>query len=241
MAPNSTPKSSIAKKIAEVTAAVKHPPQTGRNKHLNYDYSTRDDIFGVIRGELAQRGVAVMPSVIAVQREPTGASTRSGSPTMRVTVEVEIALSDGDEQIVQSWQGEAHTHDDKGVPQAVTQALRFWAVNTFMLLDGSEDGMYRNASSTPSNARSASTPEPQEVPAPQENTREAIVAFLSGIGFKTEQIVSFGQWIAARENAPNIKAVPDDRLPVYLASLRKRSEEDARKMVMAKIKSKDAA
>ena len=219
--------SSIDKKLCDVMRAVTSVKKTGEmSGGGNFKFHSREDAFAV-RPALAEHGVSVTTRVVSHD-----VHVGAAGDWHLTTVLLEVAFNCEHTGATRVSVGLGHGLDkrDHGASKAQTNALKNALLNTFLL--GEEEHGYQS---------SASTPEPQEVPAPQENTREAIVAFLSGIGFKTEQIVSFGQWIAARENAPNIKAVPDDRLPVYLASLRKRSEEDARKMVLAKIKSKDAA
>lgn len=210
---------SLAQKIAAVTAAVKHPPQSGHNKFHNYRYSTRDDIFGVIRGELAARGVAVMPSVMSVERLPTGRKSKSGAETIRFVVRVSIVLVDSEsgEDSEQVWEGESHTEDDKGVPQAVTQALRFWATNTFLLLDGSDEQMYGQAGT-----QTPSGPPPPNVhrePAPPSDAgteaKGQMAARMKALGYELDDVKAFFAFIAMRDGSPWIDAVHPGKLALW--------------------------
>ncbi|MFU8807231.1 MAG: ERF family protein, partial [Bradymonadaceae bacterium] len=214
---------SLAKKIAEVMLAVKSPPQTGRNKFLGYQYSTRDDIFGVIRGELGKRGVAVLPEVLSVVREPTGRTTKSGAETMRVNVEMAVTLIDGEsgEERRQLWAAEAQTEDEKGVPQAITQGLRFWAVNTFLLCDGSDEQMYGE----PGTQVGAGQPVHRKE-APPTNPRQAIIDRLRGLLYNDESIAAFGGYVARFEKAAHFNDVEPGRLMVWAGKLKAMSDQD---------------
>lgn len=227
---------SIAKKIAEVTENVRMPAKTGSNKHLGYDYSTRDDIFAVIRKELSARGVSVLPSVVRVERTETGAKTRSGSPTQRVAVEVEITMVSEEGSHTQTWHGEAHTHDDKGVQQAVTQALRFWAVNTFMLLDGSDEqiaGSYPAPAGSPASASNVHSARP--APQGAGDLIQKVISRLKELQFSEQQVTAFGRFCAQKEQVSALKEVPVARLAKYMATLQG-ADDQVRKRVLKAIK-----
>lgn len=201
----------LAKKISEVIAAVKHPPQSGHNKFHGYSYSTRDDIFGVIRHELAARGVAVLPEVVEVIRE---GGDKVGGMT-RIIVKLRVTLADGEsgETATQAWEGESHTKDEKGVQQAVTQALRFWAVNTFMLLDGSDEQMYGQPGTQTSQTHAQPV---HRQSAPPADPREGLRKRLAALNFNSEAFARFGAYIARVERVAAFEDVPRSRLNVWL-------------------------
>lgn len=232
----------LAQKIAAVTAAVKHPPQSGHNKFHNYKYSTRDDIFGVIRGELAERGVAVLPSVMSVERDSTGRTSKSGAVTMRFAVRVSIVMVDSEtgEEAEQIWEGESHTEDDKGVPQAVTQALRFWATNTFMLLDGSDEQMYGKPG-TQAPTSSSSGPPPQKVNRQQASAgatdaKSHMAARLKGLGFELDDVKAFFAYIADSDDAADIDAVHPGKLKMWADRMNNASDEQVNEKVKVALK-----
>jgi hypothetical protein len=231
----------IAQKLADVTASVRQPPQSGRNTYHNYDYSTRDDIFGVIRGELSSRGVAVLPSIEDVQRTNTGKTTKSGLPIVNTLVTVKILLVDAEsgESLQQTWQGEAEGEDDKNVPKAVTQALRFWATNTFMLLDGSDEQMYGQPGTQSAPQRNVRRQESSE-PVTVENQTARIVKVLNGAGFNDQQAEMYLDHIAKKEGAQDVSALPAARLKSWADGLQRRAAADQSAFVMGINKSLQA-
>jgi hypothetical protein len=226
-------KGSLARKISEVTAAVKHPPQSGFHKFNKFHYSTRDDIFGVIRGELAQRKVAVLPSILSVRHEDTGRTTKSGNPISRIVVRVSVALVDSEsgEEFEQTWEGESHTDDDKGVQQAVTQALRFWATNTFMLLDGSDEQLHGNAGTQNETVHRQSADSPADT----------IKARLKRLGFSDQQQNGFLQFIATTENVGSIADVHPGRLQMWASRMNASPDNEARDKVLNVLNEQEAA
>lgn len=204
---------SLAKKLAEVVSAVKHPPQSGHNKFHRYDYSTRDDIFGVIRGELSKRGVVIVPSVEEVVHHDTGRVSKGGAATVRFNVRVRIIITDGEEEYVSAWWGESHTEDDKGIQQAVTQALRFWATNTFMLLDGSDEQMYGQAGTQTDNVRR------EESGPTLKGAKVALANRLAGLGYDADQQRAFAAYVASSQSVSNIDEVPADKLQRLVDSM----------------------
>lgn len=233
---------SLAAKIADVMASVKHPPQSGRHKYHNYSYSTRDDIFGSIRDELASREVAVFPQVLSVERRPTGKQTKNGDEIVciAVTVSVNLVDSETDERFEQLWQGEAHTDDDKGVQQAVTQALRFWATNTFMLLDGSDEQMYGKPGTQSGSSRgnASSVRRKKATPTPADSAT-AIRKRLVSLDFEPDQIKLFEAYIAGVEEVDTIGDVHAGRLRLWARRIEDASDEDVRGKVLDAIAGDD--
>lgn len=209
----------LTRKLAEVVSAVKHPPKSGNNKFHKYDYSTRDDIFGAVRGELASRGVSIFPEVLEVVRCPVAPGEMN-----RVIARMRITLCDSEtgENFAQLWEGESHTKDEKGVPQAVTQALRFWAVNTFMLLDGSDEQLHGNVSTPAQNVQR------QEPPT---NPLADLASLLKGLGYDADQVKTFGAGLAIMEETENIQAIPEARLRVLADNLSSRPEAEAKSSI----------
>lgn len=127
---------SIALKIAAIIKDVQVVEKTQFNKFLKYHYSSKDDIFSALRAAMSARNLSYLPSITHVEREPVGTK---GETRFMISVEICLVCGDTGESAIQHWQAEAHTKDNLGIQQAMTQAIRSWAVNTFMLMDESHE------------------------------------------------------------------------------------------------------
>lgn len=222
----------LANKIADVIRSVKAPAQSGYHTFNRFHYSTRDDIFMAIRGELASRGVAAIPSVELLSLESAGETKRGGSQ-MRALVRVTMTLIDSEsgETLTQQWVGEAVTSDDKGIQGAATQAIRFWAVNTFMLCDGSDEQIY-DKPGTQATAP-AKNHQVKREEAPPADPRRALVKRLYDLGLSEEQAKLFGGFIAKHENVESARQVSDARMRMWLDRLKSKADDDARQSVLS--------
>ena len=102
--PEPPPPRSLIRKLTEVMAAVGRVPKRGRNDFHKYDYATEADIVDAIRGELASRGVMLIPEILDVTRE-----RRDGRG--------ELALLDGDGDDVVG-ERRPRPHRDERIEQA---------------------------------------------------------------------------------------------------------------------------
>ena len=84
-------KPSLTRKLADVMAAVERIPKNGRNEFHKYDYATEADIVAAIRGELASRGVMLIPSIVDEQRHPVG---EKGSVLTVLSMQMEVRDAD---------------------------------------------------------------------------------------------------------------------------------------------------
>lgn len=137
---------SIAKRYFNLSKLIANPQKSGKNANFgNYTYSNRDDIARVLRPALNESGLSLDTYAEVLDKETIKIPTRSGFErvVVRYTVKLHIILRDEDgEEYRTSYVGESIDGDDKGIPKAVTQAYRQWAINTFSLTDGGEDWMY---------------------------------------------------------------------------------------------------
>lgn len=126
---------SLAKKMAEVMAAVNRIPKRGRNEFHKYDYATEADIVEAIRGELAQRHVILLPAITGKTRTPVG---EKGS----VLTELDMAFTflDGDsgEELTRAWLGAGTDKEDKGAYKAMTGGEKYFLLKTFLIPTGDD-------------------------------------------------------------------------------------------------------
>lgn len=125
----------LAKKLAEVMAAVSRIPKRGRNDFHKYDYATEADIAEAIRAELAQRHVILIPAITDQSRESVG---EKGS--VLTTLRMEFTFYDGEsgDTITRPWIGAGTDKEDKGVYKAMTGGEKYFLLKTFLLPTGDD-------------------------------------------------------------------------------------------------------
>lgn len=116
-------------KLAEVMAEVGRVPKRGRNEFHKYDYATEADIVEAVRGALSARGVSLLPSVRQVLREGT-----------LTTALMAFSFTDGEtgETSTHEWAGTGDDKGDKGLYKAMTGALKYFLLKTFLLPTGDD-------------------------------------------------------------------------------------------------------
>jgi hypothetical protein len=132
------PARSLARKVAEIVAAVSRVPKTGHNAHFNYDFAQEADVLLAVRGEMAKRSLALFPSVAAHNvREVQG---KSGGALYVTTLRVEFTLEDGDsgEQRTFAIIGEGEDNHDKGANKALTAAEKYACLKLFLIPTGAD-------------------------------------------------------------------------------------------------------
>jgi hypothetical protein len=116
-------------------AAVERIPKNGRNEFHKYDYATEADIVAAIRGELASRGVMLIPSIVDEQRHPVG---EKGSVLTVLSMQMEFRDADSNESIVKPWRGYGTDKEDKGGYKAMTGGEKYYMLKTFLIPTGDD-------------------------------------------------------------------------------------------------------
>lgn len=188
----------IAKKMALITKEIQQPNKTGAHPSIrDHRYSTKDDVFMVVREVMSAHGMAILPSSEVME------TTADGTTRVRLT----IVIMDGDsgEMLTSTWDGEWKTSKlgAFGAVGASTQALRAWAANTFLLLDGDYHDEYTGtAKKEVTTVHSA----------PPEDALKAIETRVRRLKFSEEQLDQYLDFIAEKEGADVITDVPEGRL-----------------------------
>lgn len=152
-------KKSLAAKLAEVMASVDRVAKTGHNATFNYDFVREADVTEAIRKELSARKVIVVPFL-----ESTGTRTmQTRSGTMEITLALyRFTFYDGesDERIEARVQGEGMDGQDKGSNKALTAALKYLLLKTFLIPTGDDTEADSHESPKPAPARPAAATRP---------------------------------------------------------------------------------
>lgn len=158
------PRLTLAGKLAAVTKAVRAVAERGTNPTFRYRYATAGDLIDEVRGKLAERNVALMPSVERVDRIPLGVkggeirTTSRGAAIVLTRVRMAFIFIDGDsdQRIELCFEGEGADEGDKGLNKAYTACLKYFLRQAFLIPVG-DDAEADPAVDTSADA-SASTP-----------------------------------------------------------------------------------
>jgi hypothetical protein len=132
---------SLATKLAEIMAEVEHVAKRGHNDHFGYDFATEADVSAAIRGGLAKRHVAILPSITDIQDQVVVRKTSNGEKTTVVTtVRMVFTFVDGEtgEREDRSWAGRGEDSLDKGLAKAVTGGNKTFCLKTFQIPTGDD-------------------------------------------------------------------------------------------------------
>ena len=122
-------------KLAAVLGEAHRIPKNGWNDFNKYHYATEGDALDVIRPLLAKHGIGIMYGVEEVQQLENA----------RTLVKVRITLGDDTgAMLTTTAYGEARDADrngnpqDKGLYKAITGAMKYWVLKTFLLSTGDD-------------------------------------------------------------------------------------------------------
>ncbi len=127
----------LVSKLAEIMSVIERIPKRGHNQHFNYDFATESDITSEIRQRMAERSLMLIPDVQSVTWRD--AQTKSGIQSVCCLM-VRFTVYDGQSGETLSFvvPGEGQDSGDKCVPKAMTSALKYALLKTFMIPTGDD-------------------------------------------------------------------------------------------------------
>ncbi|MEM1348510.1 MAG: ERF family protein [Myxococcota bacterium] len=128
----------LARKMSEVLSEVRRVPKNGRNDFHKYDYVTEADLVDHIRDKLAEKSIAIFPSVTEHTVEPL--KDARNRVTYLTTVSLDVTLIDGEsgDAMTTTWIGQGLDHADKGYYKAYTGAIKYFLLKTFLISTGDD-------------------------------------------------------------------------------------------------------
>ena len=143
------PPLNLRQKLAQVRRQVGYVHKRGKNELGNYSYAMAADIAGAIGDRLAALNVVLGRRNLSVKRYQnqygTGAET-----VVEVMLDYEFIDADSDEVLSVPSYGEGRDSGDKAPYKALTGALKYALIQTFLIATG--DDPEREAGETPSPA-----------------------------------------------------------------------------------------
>jgi ERF superfamily protein len=127
----------LRQKLAEVRRRIGYIQKRGHNDRFNYSYVTAADIAGSIGDILAELGVVVVPSLENITYE-SAASRGETTRMARVVMAYTFADVDSGEEIVAKVAGQGLDTGDKAPYKAMTGALKYALLQSFLLATGDD-------------------------------------------------------------------------------------------------------
>jgi hypothetical protein len=138
--PDAPSRATLFAKMARILAAVPRVQESGENAFHHYKYVTESDLLDAIRWLLAAERVAFFLATDEVRERPTGAKDKAGRDETVTTVSGTATFCCGDSGATVSVRcaGSGADFADKGLFKAITGALKYALLKTFMVSSGDD-------------------------------------------------------------------------------------------------------
>jgi hypothetical protein len=158
---------SLRQKLAVVRRRLAYVQKRGHNERKNYNYVTAADIAGAVGDILAELGVVVVPRLESISHEPSRMGKSEVEHVARVVMAYTFMDVDTAEEITVKVAGEGLDAGDKAPYKAMTGALKYALLQSFLLATGDDPEEERtnpaNHSSTSHEHRSEPLVAPEEI------------------------------------------------------------------------------
>lgn len=129
----------LAQKLIAIATDIGAIDKDGYNQAQRYAFTSADHVVGQIRLKLFEKGVLLLAT--EENTEERLRSTAKGGETAITTVHLTFVFVDSDsgERIELSWPGRGEDPMDKGVGKALTNALKTFLRQQFLIPWGNDD------------------------------------------------------------------------------------------------------
>jgi hypothetical protein len=146
----------LREKFAEVRRRLGYVQKRGHNERHNYNYVTAADLAGSVGDILAELGVVVIPQLQSISTEPP----RSSSDRIaRIVMNYRFVDARSGEELTVRVAGEGADAGDKAPYKAMTGALKYALLQSFLLATGDDPEEERADSRAALGAERVITPE----------------------------------------------------------------------------------
>jgi len=136
-APEVLVKLNLRQKLAEVRRRIGYVQKRGHNERFNYSYVTAADIAGSVGDILAELGVVVIPRLEDISYE-SAAGRGEAIRMARVVMAYTFADVDSGEEVIAKVAGQGLDAGDKAPYKAMTGALKYALLQSFLLATGDD-------------------------------------------------------------------------------------------------------
>ena len=125
---------SLFKKMTQVMGELHAIPALGKHPTFGYSFIRNDDVMDATRTLLAKHGIAFFFAAVDVHQEPLSKGYHS-------VVKGTATFGDADTGAFYTvpWAGEANDTQDKSVSKAMTMAVKYGLIKTFLIPIGDAD------------------------------------------------------------------------------------------------------
>jgi len=129
---------SLHSKMVLAAGKIGNIPKNGWNDFHKYHYVREEDVVEAVRSALAEQNIALYVSSKIVEMREW--QTPKGKPTLITNVQVEMTFADSDtgETFTITSAGSGDDSSDKGAPKAITGAVKYALMKTFLIATGDD-------------------------------------------------------------------------------------------------------
>ena len=125
----------LREKFAEVRRRLGYVQKRGHNERHNYNYVTAADLAGAVGDILAELGVVVIPQLQSISTEPPRSSSER---IARIIMNYRFVDARSGEELTVRVAGEGADAGDKAPYKAMTGALKYALLQSFLLATGDD-------------------------------------------------------------------------------------------------------
>src|SRR5258708_21971006 len=135
---SSTEGFTLKQKLAEVRRRISYIQKRGHNERFNYSYVTAADIAGAVGDALAELEVVVIPNLESISHENISPNQGYSDRLTRVVMTYTFMDVNSAEELTVKMPGEGRDPGDKGPYKAMTGALKYALLQSFLLATGDD-------------------------------------------------------------------------------------------------------
>jgi len=128
----------LHQKMAEVRRRLGYIQKRGHNERFNYSYVTAADIAGAVGDLLSELGVVVVPTLESITYEPARTTNGQVERVAHVVMTYRFTDIDTGEAVTVKVPGEGLDAGDKAPYKAMTGALKYALLQSFLLATGDD-------------------------------------------------------------------------------------------------------
>jgi hypothetical protein len=128
----------LRQKLAEVRRRIGYVQKRGFNERNNYSYVTAADLAGAVGDILADLGVVIIPRLESISYEPNPSGRAEVARAAQVVMAYTFTDVDSGEEITTRVAGQGLDAGDKAPYKAMTGALKYALLQSFLLATGDD-------------------------------------------------------------------------------------------------------
>jgi hypothetical protein len=132
----------IYQRINEVRKQVAYIQKDKQVKGQGYMAVTHDAVTSALREHLIVTGIVIVPSLVSSQVVPTGTTTSSGVPIVRLETQFDVAfvnMDDPEDKVIVRMESHALDQGDKAPGKATSYATKYAMLKLFSIETGEQE------------------------------------------------------------------------------------------------------